>query len=360
MGIIRNSGICYLIENEESYEAYIGKSILMLGKQDVYMTYNEFVDLCNKVHFDLLDGDYTEGHMDSITMFKMMGFSIVHSLDLTDYESADIIFDLNCNELPLYMINSYDYIYDGGTLEHVFNLPTALINTSKMLKVNGIIIHDLPAHNWFDHGFYSISPTLLIDYYNVNNFKIKSIYLLGIHKDKEDVISGDCRYNNCNKFIKDYINDEMIVLVCISQKGQNSSNTKIPTQAFYANLEKNRMYGKYDKEDKMNKLIKLLKQYKDKTVAIYGTGNTTDLIIKECQNDKLYHSLDKIAGIYCRDKKLKGLYSNGIDILNINRIHEDKIEHIVIGSLSRHTEEIYIRLSYLINENINIIKLCDL
>ena len=358
MGINANAGIKYLLEIADGYNYYFGKSLLMLGKLDVNMTYNEFTYICNKRHFNYLEQDYNEGKIDSVTMFKMMGFSLVHSLDVSDYEGAEIIFDLNNRDLPQSLINAYDYIYDGGTLEHVFDIAGALISTSKMLKEGGIIIHDLPAHNWLDHGFYCISPTLLIDYYNVNRFSIMTSYMLGKMPGKEDIISADCRYNNNEKFITDYINDEKVIVICIAKKTMFSSESKIPTQGFYYVLERNRAYGKIDKDVIIKKLILWLNKLEDRSVALYGLGDTTASILQVCRDNKQYNTYNKIVGVYSRDKKMKGEY-DGVPILNIDNIVDNGIKNVVIGSLSKNTEEIYTRLSYLHEKDINLVKLCD-
>jgi NADH/NAD ratio-sensing transcriptional regulator Rex len=359
MGINKNAGIRFLLEAEGGCDFYYGKSMLMLGKQDVGMTYHEFTDLCTSVGFQWIDHDYKEGNIDSVAMFQMMGFSKVYSLDVSDYEGADIIFNLNCKELLPDLIKSFDYIYNGGTLEHIFDFAAGLINTSKMLKENGIIIHDIPCHNWMDHGFYTISPTLFIDYYQANKFMIKSIYLLGLQDGKEDIISADCRYNDNKKFIHDKITEERVLMVCIAKKMKDSSESSIPTQSYYTDYERNRFYGKYNKNEKIESLIRILSGYEDKSVAIYGVGDTTYSIIKACQQDQVYNSYKKLSGIYSRDNSLIGHYIDGLKILDINNVHDDKISYIVIGSLSINTEEIYRRLKYLSEQNVKIIRLCD-
>jgi SAM-dependent methyltransferase len=104
----------------------------------------------------------------------MFGFEEVHALDYSEYEGADIIFDLN-KELPDNFIGAFDYVINGGTLEHIFDVAKALENMSFMLKNGGIIMHVSPAVGWVDHGFYSVSPTLFLDYYSVNGFRIYQI-----------------------------------------------------------------------------------------------------------------------------------------------------------------------------------------
>jgi hypothetical protein len=66
-------------------------------------------------------------------------------------------------------------VYDGGTLEHVFNLPVALTNICRLLKIDGRIIHDSPTSGYLDHGFTSLQPTLFYDFYRAQIFEINDI-----------------------------------------------------------------------------------------------------------------------------------------------------------------------------------------
>lgn len=99
-------------------------------------------------------------------------------MDISAYENADIIFDLNNNELPDELKNRFDYILDGGTTEHVFDYAQALRNVVKMLKVGGKVFHYIPATGWTNHGYYSLSPSLLADFYQTNGFRVENLDIL--------------------------------------------------------------------------------------------------------------------------------------------------------------------------------------
>ena len=105
-------------------------------------------------------------------LFKACGINETLSLDVSDYEGADFICDLNCPEVPDALVSRFGCILNGGTLEHVFHIPNALASITRMLKLGGVVIHQIPVHNWVDHGFYQINPTLLFDYYGAAQFEI--------------------------------------------------------------------------------------------------------------------------------------------------------------------------------------------
>ena len=92
--------------------------------------------------------------------------SIADSMDISNYEGANLIYDLNN---PIDLGRTYDLVIDGGTLEHIFNVPIALENISSLLKVGGKIIHFSPANNHMGHGFYQFSPELFASFYSTNN-----------------------------------------------------------------------------------------------------------------------------------------------------------------------------------------------
>lgn len=63
-------------------------------------------------------------------------------------------------------------------MEHVFHAPNVLASVHEFLSVNGRAIHNTPASNSIDHGFYSFSPCLYHEYYTANGYEIETAYLL--------------------------------------------------------------------------------------------------------------------------------------------------------------------------------------
>jgi len=118
-------------------------------------------DLCNS------DDGYSE------TFFRKLGFSEVDSLDFSDFEGASIVQDL-AGDLPDNLIGRFDVIYDGGTCEHVFDLPSAYRNIDKMLKPGGVFIAHSPSNNWINHGFYQICPEIVYGFW-VNAMRYEAL-----------------------------------------------------------------------------------------------------------------------------------------------------------------------------------------
>jgi SAM-dependent methyltransferase len=91
--------------------------------------------------------------------FKALGATTVNSLDATSYEGADRLHDLN-QPIPADWRETCDVVFDGGSLEHVFQFPTALLNCLQLVRPGGRFIAYTPANNYFGHGFYQFSPEL--------------------------------------------------------------------------------------------------------------------------------------------------------------------------------------------------------
>ncbi|WP_439524119.1 class I SAM-dependent methyltransferase [Marivita sp.] len=100
----------------------------------------------------------------SETFFETLGFSSVDSIDVSDFENATIIQDLG-GKLPKKLERKFDVIYDGGTCEHIFDLPTAYRNIHKMLKPGGVLIGHSPCNNWINHSFYQINPEMVYGFW---------------------------------------------------------------------------------------------------------------------------------------------------------------------------------------------------
>lgn len=119
--------------------------------------------------------------------FLRIGFKSLESTDVSGYEGCTHILDLNTDEFPQALSERYDVIYNGGTLEHVFDIRSALRNIFKMLRPGGAIIHFLPMNGWVDHGFYQFSPTFFVDYYIENGFDVLDARLMCYEPSRHEV-----------------------------------------------------------------------------------------------------------------------------------------------------------------------------
>ena len=92
--------------------------------------------------------------------FEMLGARQVDSLDFSPFEGATVQHDLN-QPIPPDLRARYDLVFDGGSLEHVFNFPQALKNCMEMVRPGGLFVQVSNANNFMGHGFWQISPELM-------------------------------------------------------------------------------------------------------------------------------------------------------------------------------------------------------
>lgn len=167
--------------------------------------------------------------------FRSLGFDAVLSCDVSAYENAGLIFDLNL-PVPRDLHNRFDTIYDGGTMEHVFNIPAVLANIHSMLKVGGRVIHMSPASNMVDHGFYCFSPAFFADYYYANQYDLRTLYLFecaswtGSWKIYNYLARGvDSRLGRA-------CTSKMSGVFCVAEKTQDSAIQIFPSQGRFSRL----------------------------------------------------------------------------------------------------------------------------
>ena len=115
-------------------------------------------------------------------LFEILGAQKVESIDASDYEDATIVADLN-KPFSADLHERFDLVFDGGTIEHVFDVPTAMANLMSITKVGGDLIIHTMANNFLGHGFYQFSPEF---FYRVlspeNGFEMVKLVM---HEDYE-------------------------------------------------------------------------------------------------------------------------------------------------------------------------------
>jgi hypothetical protein len=113
-------------------------------------------------------------------LLTAMGASQVEALDASTYEGATRLHDLN-QPVPAAWHEQFDLVFDGGTLEHVFNFSTALKNCMQMVKPQGRFVSVTLPNNWCGHGFYQFSPELFFRALSpANGFSIVEMYFADV------------------------------------------------------------------------------------------------------------------------------------------------------------------------------------
>ncbi len=136
--------------------------VITIGRQGINVSESVIKDIL-KITSEYKNKSYCEELLKSY-----LGATKVESVDNSNYEEASYVHDMN-QSLPSNLINKYDTVFDGGCLEHIYNVPQALKNCSLFCKPGGQILHALPANNCCGHGFWQFSPELFFSLYSKNN-----------------------------------------------------------------------------------------------------------------------------------------------------------------------------------------------
>jgi hypothetical protein len=179
--------------------------------------------------------------IDDLSLFQDLGYGGAESIDVSDYEGCTHVHDLN-DPVPASLRDRYALTYNGGTLEHIFDVRAVLRNLFAMLKAGGVIVHVGPMNGWVDHGFYQFSPTFFADYYRANAFTALSGFMLkALKPDHSEAEIPPYRYGGPPPTAGSM--DGIWNFFMVYRKEANSTYDAIPQQGYYA-----RLYGDASEE----------------------------------------------------------------------------------------------------------------
>ena len=203
----------HLLLNVKKNYGNFGKT-LTLARQEIHMSIEDLQSA--------IPGSVASKYLEPL-LEGFFGSTKVDSMDYSSYESASIIHDLN---MPVNRDKSekFDTVIDLGTLEHVFDVATGLLNVIDITALNGTIIHCLPANNFSGHGFWQFSPELFFSLYSEQNgFMNTRVYLADLSDKKywyqvEQPKNG-LRVNVTSK--------NFLYVMCVTTKVSNQVNLKV-------------------------------------------------------------------------------------------------------------------------------------
>ncbi|MGY2989914.1 MULTISPECIES: methyltransferase domain-containing protein [Bradyrhizobium] len=204
--------------------------IATLGVVDIRFTQKEF----RRAMGSLPLWPRSDQPLDARGFFKQCGVSDLLSIDVSKYEGADVEFDLNNPDLPAELREKFGVVLNGGTLEHVFHVPNALTNISRMLRPGGLVVHILPMSNCVDHGFYQFSPTFMLDYYAASRFDL--LNSASIHFDRSFEGPWQVKpalHGSYGEGLLGVMDSRIALHMFVARKRQDSLDSAIPIQSLY-------------------------------------------------------------------------------------------------------------------------------
>lgn len=183
MGITRESSKFLFFAKKKGVEF---SRIITLGRQTLYATPDQisqqlqgFGGPSKTVDKSAFGSGYSE------PLFNLLGATTIDSVDVSNYEGATIVHDFNLPIDPALKAN-YDVVLDAGTIEHIFDVKTALSNCMELLKVGGHFISITPSNNQMGHGFYQFSPELFYTVFSPDNgFEVVAMVIAAFNSKGE-------------------------------------------------------------------------------------------------------------------------------------------------------------------------------
>lgn len=234
------------ILQEHKYRPIRG-TVLLVGRQTVTLTKEQAIDLITDegvpirqdAVIDIDRSTYgSEGRMliTDRTFFSLFSDAEVLAMDVSDYENAEIILDLN-QPMPDELRSRADFMFNGSCLDNLFDPASALKNISRLLKPGGRILH-------IEHGspiqgaYVMYSPAFFSDYYAINGFADCKIYACMFDKvfDAWNVFLWEPFFMEDGKWsLSDHMHPgwSNILNFVIAEKGQESACDRTPIQGFY-------------------------------------------------------------------------------------------------------------------------------
>lgn len=214
------------------------RRVLTLGVPTLNFSYKDYKRQLEKTPGVVEEPGHMAGEFhDHKAFFKNIGIGAVSSLDISAYEGADIVGDLNDPKLAQKIGQRYDLIYDSGTIEHIFDISTALRTINDLIEIDGAIVHISPANGFMDHGFWQISPDLMNSFYRSAGFEILTMSLLVLGDWIHAVPVNENYYRTKGRgFIAKELGESLLVFA--ARKTRDVPNVQLQLQDYYAQMHK--------------------------------------------------------------------------------------------------------------------------
>ncbi|BDA83960.1 hypothetical protein Sa4125_15020 [Aureimonas sp. SA4125] len=158
----------------------------------------------------------------------------VEAIDVSPYERAEIVHDLS-QPIPDTLTRQFDFIYDGSSLDNIFDTTAAIKNYDRLLKPGGRMI----LMNWSNslaNAYSMLTPDWFMDFFSFNEYRDAKVYVVQMepphlsfwHYDPYVVQHGQTGYQ-----ISSITSKEMRATICVAEKGENDAKNASPVQQHY-------------------------------------------------------------------------------------------------------------------------------
>lgn len=184
------------------------------------------------------------GMIRDIDFFRLFGLTDIQAIDVSDFEGADIIWDLN-NPIPPDLEGSCGLVVDGSLLDNLFDPTTGLKNAARLLAPGGRCFlrnHGNTPLVYTGIPYTMFSPVWFFDYFVWNDFDYCQVYVI-IDHEGPDFAAYSISYEHAAGHkgtgykgrVKPIVSYDPIYVMVYAEKGGRSTWAKTPTQDSYRN-----------------------------------------------------------------------------------------------------------------------------
>lgn len=149
--------------------------------------------------------------------------------DFQTYEGSETLHDFN-EPIDRTHHNNFHLVWNGGTIEHIFDIATAFKNIVYIKKEGGLSYHAGP-FNMNNHGFYNLCPVFFSDFCHPNACAVISFALANLSPPYEThaVPSLDKRYS--------VLSERELIFITVLEKREHRDHLVNPIQGRYKDKE---------------------------------------------------------------------------------------------------------------------------
>jgi hypothetical protein len=228
-------------------------SVLMIGRQTIHLTPERFAELMREEGMSIdpaipVSLDTTtqkgagRGFISDAYFFKVLGADNVIAIDVSDYEGAEIVHNLD-TPIPAHLEGKFDFICNGSVLDNMFNPIMGLTNISKLLAPAGRVIHFEHSSNTVNNAYLQFSPNWFFDYYVVNKYADCKTYIALFYDLNGPWSFYACIHEDGNE-PRLFRSSRFAMTAVIAEKAADSTWDRYPIQGIYRSRENRAEYLK--------------------------------------------------------------------------------------------------------------------
>jgi SAM-dependent methyltransferase len=233
------------IGREHAYRPITG-DVVFIGRQTTYFTADELAAMLRgyghrvdaaAMEIDRSTTNRQQGHegkelVTDRSIFLALGIASIRALDVSDYEGAEIVHDLN-EPLPPHLHGCADFVVDGSTLDNVFDPATCLRNMAALLRPGGRLL-TINAYTTQQTAYTLCSPPWYFDYFVENGFADCRVYVIVARRSRKNAFWLDPAYiDRARGGTLGFSARGNVFIVALAERGATSTIDKSPVQQPY-------------------------------------------------------------------------------------------------------------------------------